>query len=636
MEKSFNESSKCLLSNNSRKKTIFLGDNFIKEKPSFLELNDDNSNLDKSLLNELYYAGNFYEYFRMKVKNVGVENFFNVLDFDTFDYFFKNQNMGDMYKMYVALVEQDINLFIRSIIDKDNILNDFLGKTFLFSAQFANIDFNSFEILMNYIGKNGYLYDMFFLSEVKYDILKKYSENDIDEDLLLSFVKNNLEFRKDFFEHDIRSIRFIEESKLKINSILEDNIKISKELLYSDILFQKLKSQSMVGFRSKLNKLLAANPSIVIENKVNNYEDALIESFDLEKGFFKYYSEITMNNLAEKKDDSNNLFMKNFKYVKDENELNNLIKKESNRILKELVIDRLFKDNYYNVIINTKEIIRYQQHIDKNNEQSDSKFYSKFYSNLIHKKKNGLDKAQVDFYNKILDIDNLSNLDIIEIYKNNRNKNFSCMFYEDIRMCRELAHKEMIEGLYIPRKKDKDLSKKFGTNVYLLDGEPFNMIIRMLKRNFEEEIKNVRECFSLIGNDNTSRISGGICYGYNKIDLKDIINVSEVDAFSSDFINDEVTINRIMTSDEINSYAGISEIQIKTNNGKALKPSYIVSYNKIEINEIEESKRLHIPIILIDESKYNTKELIVSDHTMRKNGYINSEYDEDDYISRLR
>ena len=85
-----------------------------------------------------------------------------------------------------------------------------------------------------------------------------------------------------------------------------------------------------------------------------------------------------------------------------------------------------------------------------------------------------------------------------------------------------------------------------------------------------------------------------------------------------------------MTSDEINSYCGISEIQIKTNQ-KNLEPSYLVAFNDINESYVENSKKLGIPIILINEEKYNKRKLKNNNIFSNKNEYIYDSFDEQRY-----
>ena len=63
-----------------------------------------------------------------------------------------------------------------------------------------------------------------------------------------------------------------------------------------------------------------------------------------------------------------------------------------------------------------------------------------------------------------------------------------------------------------------------------------------------------------------------------------------------------------MTVDELAGKQNYNEVQIKTGN-IPVRPSYVVAFNEIKENDVYESKRLDIPLVLINEQAYNKKEL---------------------------
>ena len=346
-----------------------------------------------------------------------------------------------------------------------------------------------------------------------------------------------------------------------------------------------------------------------------NYYEHVIRN---EKEYWKIYEYIENNPLNWNKDEYySKLDNKNkdkFLYSYEAIHMNcksydEMLKKLSNKKLSDLIIDRLFKDNYYNVLINIREMFNYNE---------------KLQNSLI-------EKEYLDIYMLLLNFDSLTNKEKIEFFKKNKDKDLSTKFYEDLRKCKNDAYNSIINSLYVPNNKNELLSNKYGVDIYLLDGDNFDMMIRGLKTPYCENTRLYRECFSLINNDNTSRVNSNYYYGYNNIDYDYIIHVSEGDSFSADMLeNGTKKINRIMTSDEINSYCGISEIQIKTNQ-KNLEPSYLVAFNDINESYVENSKKLGIPIILINEEKYNKRKLKNNNIFSNKNEYIYDSFDEQRY-----
>lgn len=174
--------------------------------------------------------------------------------------------------------------------------------------------------------------------------------------------------------------------------------------------------------------------------------------------------------------------------------------------------------------------------------------------------------------------------------------------------------------------------KKLKTDVYYLNGEEFNMIVRGLSNEYLPLKYNNSECFSLIGTDNIETVNSDYLYGYYNLDIKNILHVFENDAFSADMDNGDSTkrINRIMTPETINSYSGYSEIQIKTGD-TTLLPDYVVAFDEITKLQIKEANRLGIPIVLINTKVYNknaSKESHFLDDSFK---YVESSYNENTY-----
>lgn len=551
-----------------------------------------------------------YSYFRKKIEEVGCENFFDLYDYKELHNYFKKYKPYDEYKMFVCLCDEKFNEFVYSIKDKKDVLTYFLKNNSLYYSLFAYSNLESLKIFLKELKNNEKLescnYD--FVTVLPYDTVQEYIDftDDIDEVALL--VNYNHSIKKTFFLEDSRALSLINSGKISVWSIISNELKVSKDILNSNKFFDELKSQNIIDFRNNFDKVLNTNPSIVLEEKLNKYEDDLILNFDLVSGLLKPYEKLTEDEyfklIREKKD----------KYLFANESLQNVsfdeyLKKLSKKKLFELIIDRLFKDNYYNVLINIQELFRYNNKV-----------------NLI-------EDEYLELYKKIIDFKSLSKKEQIEIFKKYKDSNLNTRFYEDLRKCKDHCYKKMLTDLYKPQKTNEMLSKKYGVDVYYLDGEDFSMIIRGLGNTYRQQFNLHRECFSLINQDNTSRVNSEFYYGYTNINHNNIIHVSENDSFSSNDINTTRKINRIMTSEEINSYRELSEIQIKTDNG-TLRPDYIVVFDEITEDHIYDSKKLGIPIVLINEEKYNKKNLDKCNLFSDENNYIRSTFEEIEYIER--
>lgn len=156
-----------------------------------------------------------------------------------------------------------------------------------------------------------------------------------------------------------------------------------------------------------------------------------------------------------------------------------------------------------------------------------------------------------------------------------------------------------------------ELSEKYDVKVYDFRNSKFVSLVRVLGSEYHQITNKKRECFTLLSDENTSKLSGKITYGYSNFENENIVHVSEVDSFTIDSNDSNEATNfpnRIATSKQIiTSAGGISEINIKTrdignNQYVSLKPDYIFCVNEITQYEINESKRLGIPIMLTSQN----------------------------------
>lgn len=279
-----------------------------------------------------------------------------------------------------------------------------------------------------------------------------------------------------------------------------------------------------------------------------------------------------------------------------------------------MMIDSIFEDNIYNVLLNIKEILRYQDSINQNIISED----------------------QISFYKMISNIDLIDNVEKIKLFYSLKDKNIPGLFYDDLRTLKNHSYYAIIDCLTDFRKKEElkntELSNKHGVDIYSLNGEQFYMLVKTMNSIsdaeniiFENNKSNSlidRGCYSLISNDDVSVFAGKITYGFYKFNPNKIISIFESDCMSrgnsiestgNDVILNEnygtSLVNRLMTPSQIvngldeNSQVGYSEIQI----AEKLKPDFIVAFNEVNDLVISESKKLNIPIVIINRRKYKNR-----------------------------
>lgn len=400
-----------------------------------------------------------------------------------------------------------------------------------------------------------------------------------------------------------------------------------------------LKSFSMIQFRNNANKFLKEHHDSIYEKKIDEYEEGLISNFNIESKMFIQYQYLLdhldlLFNLGKK--DLNNFFMDYITVnklkelvhedkqgnilVKNSNELVKYLKKISKIKLNEVVVDRLFKDNIYNVFLNIREMLTFH--------------------NQLVKDEKVLSQEQIKFYETILNIDSCDVQYVLEFYFKFKEEDIASLFYYDLKNVKHKSYDKIRECLFRPEEnighEDQNLSKEYGVPVFDLRDKEYFILARCLDDSSQEQTNHLRDCYTLLSNDNSSIMhDDAYIYGYSGFDNNSILHVFESDSFSNDTNDRDLLpstpkINRIMTPKEIVTKSPVySEIQIVNKNRgndlfETLRPSYLVVFDKIEDKMLEEAKRKNIPICIISHA--------LNIELPRKNSY---DYVLDNYTSPI-
>lgn len=554
--------------------------------------------MEKNRLKEdIGTSNNYYELFRNLFKKVSAKEFLEKYTVkEIIDYF--AENPYDLYKLIVSMfeVKENQKYIYNYLLINDEFFELFFNEQDNFYSIYANIDYETCLKILKKMAKNQYNATIIkaLTEEEQEKILYEF-----DLELLPWILKSvSKEVFKKFFLYDKRAIDLIDE--IPLENLLE--IKLSDDILFSDKFFDRLKTYSLVTFRTNVDKIEKNNPNPNFEKKVENYLEYLIKKYNANTKIFSIYENVTLKKLYEtviNNPDPYLLSAVDMHYIN--GDLNGFFIKKTKEKLKKMVIDYLFKDNWYNVSLNLKELFRY--------EEKEETF------NLENKQ----------FYEQILNLDNLTNEEIIELFNRNKDKNISLMFYEDMRKAKNHSYLKIKEGLFIPKEE-----------VNHLNGEEFSMIIRGGNR-YSPNLNVKRSCYSIIGDKNITVKRGyDFYYGYSDIDINYIIHNFENDSYSTDSVESTKLVNRIMQADEIIEVQGYSELQIlnkkEFGNYSMPYPSYLVVFDEIEDYQIEEANRLNIPIVVIHKEVYMNNNLKET-HNLKTDvldgyKYITSEYEE--------
>lgn len=640
-----------------------------KEKTAILSTPVIKDKLKKELLKEAA-MGNAYYNFRNIINVLSLNYIFDNFDYDDIHEAFKKLSYKDFsnynsiddnisfeinnseirnsneYKFFVVLCENDINNTILWILQNDNLFKEFFMKVDNFYSMFCDLDY---DLIVKIIYKLDEYRDYFhdkgydFLSLINKDNQKALLGENFSDDIILKLIGYfNIDTLSYFFLNDRRSIDLFEKIP-NINGYINSGVKFNDSILSSQRFFNRLKSSSFVIFRKNINTVETYNNPIMIEQKLKKYYNELISSYDSEEDMFCEYWGVLNNpsllyNYYDKDtfifsydivllfekylscDDDDNL------YFKDRDTLIQTLKMETSKKISEVVIDALFSDNIYNVGINIREMLRYNNKLDKNDK--------------------ALDDDRVAFYKMILDFDSISSKDKIKLFNEFKDRNFSLTFYDDLRKLKDASY-DMIKNDLLDLSKYSDKVSSIDCErtqclVYDLRDSKYTMLVRS-KFPHKDKSNKRRNCYSIISDENNNTFDQGedndkIIYGYNSFLNDRVIHMLEQDAFSSDAYNDNKDVsnyvNRIVSKDELvlgsDCYSEVELVNMQDKNGKYInqKPDFIVVYDNIRDIDIIESKRLNIPIVIIRKNILDKNERIDMEFDREKDRYVNSSSDE--------
>lgn len=640
-----------------------------KEKTAILSIPVIKDKLKKELLKEAA-MGNAYYNFRNIINVLSLNYIFDNFDYDDIHEAFKKLSYKDFsnynsiddnisfeinnseirnsneYKFFVVLCENDINNTILWILQNDNLFKEFFMKVDNFYSMFCDLDY---DLIVKIIYKLDEYRDYFhdkgydFLSLINKDNQKALLGENFSDDIILKLIGYfNIDTLSYFFLNDRRSIDLFEKIP-NINGYINSGVKFNDSILSSQRFFNRLKSSSFVIFRKNINTVETYNNPIMIEQKLKKYYNELISSYDSEEDMFGEYWDVLNNpsllhNYYDKDtfifsydivllfekylscDDDDNL------YFKDRDTLIQILKMETSKKISEVVIDALFSDNIYNVGINIREMLRYNNKLDKNDK--------------------ALDDDRVAFYKMILDFDSISSKDKIKLFNEFKDRNFSLTFYDDLRKLKDASY-DMIKNDLLDLSKYSDKVSSIDCErtqclVYDLRDSKYTMLVRS-KFPHKDKSNKRRNCYSIISDENNNTFDQGedndkIIYGYNSFLNDRVIHMLEQDAFSSDAYNDNKDVsnyvNRIVSKDELvlgsDCYSEVELVNMQDKNGKYInqKPDFIVVYDNIRDIDITESKRLNIPIVIIRKNILDKNERIDMEFDREKDRYVNSSSDE--------
>lgn len=564
--------------------------------------------------------------------------------------------------VFLSQEESDIILYLLKgnglEILKKNINFDYYLRSILTSGKkyvdklFDNEDFVNL-ILENIKEQN---YSFYELSEPTANLLYiKASDDDklkllggISDEASLYIIKNNEVSKENFWKVLVKlqgkaAQLLINKVDYKLSftdiSLIDLYDCSKKELSFPHYMFdeksfvRKMSDNYDINYtRFIINNLSKYNDLSSIENRkkeilndsINNINNGLLPKYEKLYMILNY---LTINNKLEYGtikesiysifENESSIFLQNLNAdvitclrSDNKNELLDFLKKESNKTLGNLIIDYHFKVLPLNVKKDINELVSFEKYGG-----------------------NTLSKEDLMLYEQILNIDNLSHSEKINLHQTLSQINMVEKFYDDIRNAKNKMYDNINDAILkkdnIGKYKNDELSNKYGVNVYTLEGEPFYALVKSvgtLKGKILDEFKlHSRKDGGSFSIDSGYKLNTfnkpNYTYNlaYDGFSSEQVVHAYTEDSYSNYARNSEDTtpkINKIMMPYEfVTESPFYNELVISQVNEKKttemddripmLKPFAIYCYDEICANDIESAKRLGLDIILINTKKYN-------------------------------
>lgn len=377
------------------------------------------------------------------------------------------------------------------------------------------------------------------------------------------------------------------------NLIVNKNWIIPKQLMDSDVLIDKYVKLKSNNYREYANHLLKNNFEFyqIVEKKRNKYVDKKINNCGEILEEYSNYQEFTLEYMFQrfnyKVADEMYQAKRNGQY----DIMYEILKKQTKKELFEMIVENFFKDIPYNFLANLKAILDYQK-------ESDLKL-----------------NINLDLYKDIMNFNNMSIDSIKSFFNKYKNLDNATRFYDDYSSVKKKSYEKINDDLFKPNQSSKlyneELSKKYGRDVYYLDGDNFNLCIHSTRyrESLESLWMNNKKTVSLsiIGNKNINYFNSGtndIIFGFNHLKVDNIMHLSNTDSYTShEYGTDK--IQKIYSTDKLmNDTKGYNEILYSEKNLVDFKPDFIVAFDFITDKQLEVANYFNLPIVLINSSKY--------------------------------
>lgn len=606
------EEKKSFFEDKKNKKDIFKSENIQSIIDILFTLNLSDSLFDSDGVNTLFYMP--YSIQEKWVNTIMTSEIKNTL--------FKNKYFC-MYIIDSIKKEKDFNLNISLKHNKfffDYLINHWYKDDI---STYLNVAFSMDDEGRDYLLKN-------FNEEKKYSYIPDISNFSSKS---LEWVLNNFKINMEDYTLD------------QIYEIALSDVSVPTYLFENNEFLNRLNAGHNIALSRKIINDLSLNSDInLIEKhreKIFDYNLKTYNKFDMLENFYYFsedlvkikYNEKIIDKLVNKYfNQDNSVFkdkIKNFMYYNPNKEqIKRYLTKESDLYVSNMIIDYHFKDVYYNVLMNIKQMLDFQK------------------ENLT------LSEDRIDLYNRIINIDLLSYDEKMMLHNELKNYDLVSMLYNDMFSIRKVIGNLIKDSILTKEKlkqfKNDVLSKKYGIDVYVLDGQEFYALAKTGQHHDKDE-KYARS-YSLLGpNALTVYNSGGIfsdAFLYDGITNEQIVHMFPTDSFTKYNSNKGSTnrVNVLMNPKNLTYNTTKYNELLILEKGKIsdemderipeLNKIALYTYDELKDTDLEVAKKEGIGVVIVKRMKYNRKNSGIDFDKVKYYG-ANSQKNLDDFRESL-
>ncbi len=366
-------------------------------------------------------------------------------------------------------------------------------------------------------------------------------------------------------------------------------------------------------YRNIIKNFMSKNYNLVekLEKKRKKYVDNLVSTINGD-GIFEEY--ISLRNYIVKNKIDEKIYNR-LPYELHDDMSDDKLKKITLKRIFENICDLFFKDYPKNVLINMKQIISF---LDASKQS------------VIP-----IDRRRI--YDLILNFNILSLNDIKALYKVLcKYENLDALLYEDLRNCKNKSY-DIFNDAFLKigeskNLKNETLSKTYGLDVYLLNGEDFTSCIHV--GCFQNYSLKGTISLSVIGTDCIGTFyKEDIIVGFEHLSPDNIMHMYSADSYTVGKYGSNRVNGIYIPKSFLSQTSNYNEILYSEKDNKTLRPSYVVCKDEIDPESVEYAKMYGLPIVLI-----NTKKYLISSACDKQENYQNhaSESFNEDYFGKSK